>query len=718
MLNVAGNLNTWTDKSGRGNHFTQTANSSWQPQLVANGMNGLATVRFDGGDTLLSSVSFNQTYTVFVVGAMAGTQNGRLVASSNTNVLIGWHGGAADRFHPGSWVTQLNTAVEPGVAKLYTATGNNGTGNLWSDGSKLAVTGSTTTTDMLGNLQLGAYYGNSRGDASKGDVSELMVFDHALTDGERRVVEAYLHNKWGVNGGSSGFTPGIMGTIALDRTWTGGKLIYGTAGSDTLNVSYTLTAARGAGRVDAVVFGGAGNDTLNGSDRVDALYGGAGNDALSGGTGADWMAGGAGNDTYTVDHLDDTVLEEADAGTDTVNSAVSYTLPDHIEHLSLTGSASIDGTGNALANTLTGNAGNNRLNGGAGADTMVGGAGNDTYTVDNAGDVITDTAGTDTVLTALSGHVLGAGLENLQLIGNTDATASGNALNNTMRTSLFGGVASFAGGLGDDTYVIDQNMVGTVRTDHVFTENPGEGTDTIQLIRTGTQTPVLTITAPLNIENVNIQTTYQVNAVGSAGNNLLTGSNLSNLGSGNPHSLTGLDGNDTYRVWTAATTVTEALGEGTDTIEAGVDFRAPANVENLTAWNHNANLSNRINLFGNDQDNLLTGNWGYNRLDGGQRQRRDERGPRRRHLRGRQRRRQHHRHAGRGHGGDQPGQLHPGRCAGEAGLHQRHRPHRHRQRQQQPAAGPRCQRHAERAGRQRRADRRRWHRHPAGRQRQ
>ncbi|OYT94647.1 MAG: hypothetical protein CFE49_17055, partial [Pseudomonas sp. PGPPP3] len=448
VVNASGNLTTWVDKSGRGNNFTQTTNSTWQPQLVANGMNGLGTVRFDGGDTLMSSLAFNQSYTVFVVGAMQGSQNGRLVASSNTNEIIGWHGGYADRFHSNGWVTLLNTPVEAGVAKLYTATGLNGTGNLWSDGSKLAQYSSTNfTNEMLGSLQLGAYNGTNRSDASKGDVSEVLVFDHALTEGERHVVETYLHNKWGVNGGNTTGTAGIMGTIALDRTWTGGKLLYGTTGNDTLNVSYTLSAARGTGRVDSVVFGGAGNDILNGGDRVDALYGGDGNDTLTGGLANDWMAGGAGDDSYVVDNVDDTVIEEANAGLDTVSSSVSYALSANIENLTLTGTASIDATGNAGTNTITGNAGNNRIDGGAGADTMVGGAGNDTYTVDNAGDVISDTAGTDTVLTALSGYVLSSVVENLQLIGTADTTVTGNALDNVMRTSLFGGLATFAGGL-------------------------------------------------------------------------------------------------------------------------------------------------------------------------------------------------------------------------------------------------------------------------------
>jgi Ca2+-binding RTX toxin-like protein len=100
---------------------------------------------------------------------------------------------------------------------------------------------------------------------------------------------------------------------------------------------------------------------------------------LIGDAAANVLAGGIGNDTYFIG-AGDTVTEGAGAGTDTVNSSVTFTLGANVENLTLTGTADINGTGNGLANVMIGNAGANVLNGAAGNDSIEGGAGNDTMT--------------------------------------------------------------------------------------------------------------------------------------------------------------------------------------------------------------------------------------------------------------------------------------------------------------------------------------------------
>ncbi len=213
--------------------------------------------------------------------------------------------------------------------------------------------------------------------------------------------------------------------------------------------------------------GTSARDSLVGTDAADSLYGGggadtlvgmAGADLLDGGAGADRMLGGFGADTYLVNDPGDLVVESDDGSVDHVISSVSYALPAFVDNLTLTGTANLTGTGNALnnvivgnagANLLTGGAGNDRLNGGAGADTLRGGTGNDTYVVSDTTDLVVElqAEGVDLVLSSIS-LTLAANVENLTLSGTADLVGVGNALNNTLTGNAGGNV--LLGGAGND----------------------------------------------------------------------------------------------------------------------------------------------------------------------------------------------------------------------------------------------------------------------------
>ncbi|MEW6248926.1 MAG: calcium-binding protein [Nitrospirota bacterium] len=240
------------------------------------------------------------------------------------------------------------------------------------------------------------------------------------------------------------FADGTTWDAATLRAMTQ-NLIAGTIGDDVLS-----------GTPEDDIFAGlAGDDTISG---------GAGDDVLDGGAGADTLIGGQGQDTYLVDDAGDIVNEQPGEGLDTVQSSVSNTLSANVEDLTLTGTANIDGTGNALANVLSGN---------SGANVLTGGAGNDTYVV-GPGDTVVELAGEgiDTVLSADT-YALSANVENLTLTGAASVDGTGNTLDNVLRGN--GGANRLIGGAGNDTYVVD---IGDT-----VVEQAGEGIDIVQTAR-------------------------------------------------------------------------------------------------------------------------------------------------------------------------------------------------------------------------------------------
>jgi Ca2+-binding RTX toxin-like protein len=185
------------------------------------------------------------------------------------------------------------------------------------------------------------------------------------------------------------------------------------------------------------------------------------------------------------------------------------------------------------------------LEGGDGADRMYGGTGNDTYTVDDAGDVVTEHAqeGIDTV-DAVINYTLGDDVENLVLTGGSGLSGTGNDLDNVImgndsdnllsggggEDSLegMGGADTLDGGTGADTLIGGQGFDIFIVDDagDVVLENTGEGFDQVQT------SVSYTLAAGAEVEVLYADpatATAQINLIGNEFDNFLTGNDGINV---------------------------------------------------------------------------------------------------------------------------------------------------------------------------------------------
>ncbi len=386
---------TIQDATGDTDSSTLTITISAPISVVGTGVvNGNATSQFFIGDDANNTVNASGGDDSIQGGYGNDILNGddgddAILGQEGNDTLNGGNGN--DNLYGGNGNDTLDGGADNDM--LDGGTGDdNLTGGTGNDILKGAI-GNDTLSGGAGNDALTGGVGNDNLQGGTNDDT----YNFILGDGTDTITDTSGNDRIVINGGVSG-----VNTFEASRSGNDLVLQYGNSSlTDQITVVGHFT---GTGNVETLeIIGGsfagiygistdgsspldgtAGNDlivgtaaaeTLNGGGNTDLLFGGGGNDILDGGTGADYMSGGDGNDTYTVDNAGDRVFDSAGTN-DLVNSSVTFTLVGTgVEHLTLTGSANIDGTGtDGVANTINGNTGTNTLSGGSGDDTLFGGA--------------------------------------------------------------------------------------------------------------------------------------------------------------------------------------------------------------------------------------------------------------------------------------------------------------------------------------------------------
>jgi Ca2+-binding RTX toxin-like protein len=452
---------------------------------------------------------------------------------------------------------------------------------------------------------------------------------------------------------------------AIDGTGNGlNNEIRGNSFANVLDGRDGQDTIFGNGGEDAL-FGGAGNDNLFGGDHNDILTGGLDHDTLDGGAGADEMYGGSGNDTYYVNHSGDLVSEFLGGGFDVVVSSVSFTLPNGVEILELQSNTpatagEINGTGNALDNTLIGTIHRNTLNGLNGDDLLYSFEGNDTVDGGFGNDEMDGGDGVDTLRFVswdpIAGEFYSPVLERIRIdlatgtatrtvtnfttgtvsVVETDTfvffenvrgsnrfeTIVGNSLGNTLEgrggddtLQGNGGSDLLDGGTGTDTATYENNLGGRVIVS--LGANGADGTAS-EIFVVGGQLvfPTDTLRSIENVRGTNFNDTITGNEArnkleGLAGTDTLDGG-------GEADTLIGGGSNDTYFVDNLNDQVIELAGEDTlDRVRTTTTYvlAAGSQVELLETTDAAGNVL--MDLVGNEFDNTIIGNAATNTIVGG-----------------------------------------------------------------------------------------------------
>jgi Ca2+-binding RTX toxin-like protein len=444
-------LGTAASQTLAGGAFNDTLSGlGGDDRLFGNGGND-SPAGGDGDDTLTGGAGAD------TLGGGVGVDTASYVSSS-----------AAVQVDLNVTVPQSNTGDAAGdrLISIENVLGSTFDDTLTGNAQSNVLSGGAGNDTMKGGAGNDTYVVDSAGDvvtelAGQGSDSVRASVSYVLSDNVEALTLLGADDSYGVGNVLANTLVGNSGNNILDGK-AGADSMKGSDGNDTYmvdNAGDVVVEQAGQGidtvrsllsyvlgnNVENLTLLGTGDVNGSGNATVNTLLGNSGNNILNGKAGADALKGGAGNDTYVVDNAADVITELPGGGTDTVQASVSYTLATNIEDLTLTGTGTINGTGNALANALRGNISINRLSGGDGNDTLVGGLGRDVLTGGAGGDrfdfnAVNESAAALTTRDVIVDFVQGSDRIDLSTI-DANTTVAGNQALAFIGAAAFHGIA-------------------------------------------------------------------------------------------------------------------------------------------------------------------------------------------------------------------------------------------------------------------------------------
>ncbi|MCD4735124.1 MAG: hypothetical protein K8R53_03700, partial [Bacteroidales bacterium] len=199
----------WTDASGNNHHASQST-VSYQPAFIDNAVNGYPVVRFDGADDLFHDVHSYNANTVFIVYNVSST----LQSSTQLGQPWGYYsdgahvamdargGGNLQGFSFDGTPLNVTQAIYGIDGSAYIGPVSNSNTLAWQYDNFEIVAVEFTAPKAMTNQVLGSLYSGSFPVGTHqfgGDIAEIIVYNNAINNAARIVVENYLSSKYGID---------------------------------------------------------------------------------------------------------------------------------------------------------------------------------------------------------------------------------------------------------------------------------------------------------------------------------------------------------------------------------------------------------------------------------------------------------------------------------------------------------------------------------------
>lgn len=203
ITQTAGSVSAWNDKSGNGQHVTQSTGSR-QPVTGARTINSLNALDFDGVDDGMGRATATDfgggDYTIFTITSSDTAASGKRIITKGNHwgISVGESGSPSQ-----ADASYGNTSSANNSRGATTVTGSSRIlGARRSSTSQYLFTGATDYTAATANnvtggqLAIGSY--NNSSAYFDGVIGEILIGQRAWSNAERNQVASYLTSKWGI----------------------------------------------------------------------------------------------------------------------------------------------------------------------------------------------------------------------------------------------------------------------------------------------------------------------------------------------------------------------------------------------------------------------------------------------------------------------------------------------------------------------------------------